>query len=101
MNSGAFDLGETAQTAAVILTQSWCPQWTAMKNYLPAAEQRLPGLAVLYVEYDREPFYEDFMAFKENTFNNREIPFVLYYKNGARVSESNYVSLEGFLRRFE
>jgi hypothetical protein len=101
IQSGAFDLPESVGPLAIILTQSWCPQWTAMKNYLPDAEKRLPGLKIAYIEYDLAPFYEDFMAFKENTFNNREIPFVLYCKNGARVSESNYVSLEGFLRRFE
>jgi hypothetical protein len=97
---GAFSLPEIAGTAAIVLTQSWCPQWKALKSYLPDAEKRLNGLTVLYVEYDLAPFYEDFMAFKESTFNNREIPYVLYYKDGKLVSESNYVSLEGFLRRF-
>jgi len=100
IESGKLELAElTGQSglAAVILTQSWCPQWRAMKNYLPEAEKQLPGLEIVYVEYDKISFFEEFMAFKEDTFNNREIPFVLYYKNGVNTSRSNFISLEGFL----
>ena len=85
--------------AAVILTQSWCPQWKAMKSYLPEAEQRLPGLEILYIEYDKTPWFDEFMAFKETAFDNREIPYVRYYRNGACTGWSNYVALEGFLHR--
>jgi len=45
------------------------------------------------------PWFEAFMEFKENIFNNREIPYVRYYKNGKLTGESNYVSLEGFVSR--
>ena len=70
-----------------------------MKAYLPEAEKRLPGLWLLYVEYDGLPFFEEFMTFKENTFDNREIPYVRYYRDGVCTGTSNYVSLEGFLHR--
>ena len=102
IKTGNFDLPELAESkgmAAVILTQSWCPQWKAMKNYLPEAEKRSPELTIAYIEYDQTPFFEEFMAFKENTLKNREIPFVQYYKDGKYSSDSNYVSLEGFLQR--
>jgi hypothetical protein len=102
MEKGSFELPELAGSSgriAVILTQSWCPQWKAMKNYLPEAEKRLPGLETIYIEYDLAPFFKEFMAFKETTFDNREIPYVLYYRNGICTGWSNYVSLEGFLHR--
>ena len=96
---GEFELPEPADLAALILTQSWCPQWKAMKNYLSDAEKALPGLKIFYIEYDLVPFFEDFMTFKENTYKNREIPYVRYYKDGKCVSTSNFVSLDGFLHR--
>ena len=102
MENGAIELPELSckkGRAAVILTQSWCSQWIAMKKYLPEAEKSLPGLEIIYIEYDKVPFFEEFMAFKENTFNNREIPYVLYYQDGVCLSSSNFVSLEGFLHR--
>ena len=101
MEKGEFDLPDLAGNTAFVLTQSWCPQWKAMKNYFPDAEKLLPELKILYIEYDLVPFFEEFMAFKENTLNNREIPFVLYYKNGKFSSSSNFVSLDGFLHRFK
>ena len=99
IEKGEFELPEPSGKTAIILTQSWCSQWKAMKSYLGEAETRLPGLKIFYIEYDLTPFFEEFMAFKENTLNNREIPFVLYYKEGKFSSSSNYVSLEGFLQR--
>lgn len=98
LEGGGFEIPPKGP-AALILTQGWCPQWRAMKAYLPEAEQRLPGLHILYVEYDRLSFYEEFMAFKENAFNNREIPYVRYHRDGECTGEGNFVSLEGFLRR--
>jgi len=102
MEKGEFELPELAAVSdmgAVILTQSWCPQWKAMKNYLPEAKKRLDVLKIFYIEYDQLPFFEEFMSFKENTLKNREIPFVLYYKDGKCSSTSNYLSMEGFLQR--
>ena len=100
VKSGTLEL-PGPEPGALILTQSWCPQWKAMKAYLPEAEKRFPGLAILYVEYDLLSCYEEFMAFKERSYNNREIPYVRYYRNGACTGWSNYVSLEGFLHRLE
>ena len=106
METGSFELPEltgsgAAERAALILTQSWCPQWKAMKNYLPDAEKALPGLKTVYFEYDRAPFFEEFLAFKENTYKNREIPYVRYFIDGKCAATSNYVSLDGFLHRLE
>jgi hypothetical protein len=90
--------------AAIILTQSWCPQWKAMKAYLPDLEAA-NGVKTYYTEYDIDDWksleHEAFMAYKENHFNNREIPYVRYYRNGVFTGESNFVSKEGFIARLE
>ena len=104
METGDFtgDLIEGKATA-IILTQSWCPQWKAMQGFLPKAEEELPQAKIYYVEYDIEPWEslsaEDFMAFKENTLNNREIPYLRYYQNGVFSRDGNFISLDGFKSR--
>jgi hypothetical protein len=97
MKKGVFEPFEG--TGALILTQSWCPQWKAMKSYLPEAEKAGSDVTILYVEYDTEAFFTEFMDFKENTYQNREIPYVRYFREGIFLGESNYVSLQGFLHR--
>jgi hypothetical protein len=88
---------------AVILTQGWCPQWKAMDAYLARRESEgaldLRELTVFYLVYDLLPFGEEFMAFKENTFRNGEIPFVLYYAEGELIDCGNFVSEASFLER--
>ena len=112
MESGDFDAAlVSGPAAAIILTQSWCPQWKAMKAYLPRAEAALAAalnvspneIRLYYAEYDIEPWknleHEAFMSFKENTYNNREIPYVRYYRSGVYTRDSNYISLDGFKSR--
>jgi len=72
-----------------------------MSGYLEAAEAAAPAgaIAVRYVEYDKEPFFEDFMEFKEDVFGNRSVPYVRYYRNGELIAESNYISQQGFLAK--
>jgi hypothetical protein len=101
MKEGEFgpELLNSAPSVAVILTQSWCPQWKTLYGYLPALEQKIPQAGIFYIEYDKEPWFEEFMAFKENTFRNREIPYVRYYRGGSWLRDSNYIAFEGFLSR--
>jgi len=106
MKNGEFDAAlVSGPAAAIILTQSWCPQWSAMKAYLPQVEAALGNVSLYYVEYDIEAWEnldnEAFMTFKENTFNNRQIPYVRYYRNGVFSRDSNYISVEGFRSRLE
>ncbi len=72
-----------------------------MSGYLEDAEAAAPAgaMAVRYVEYDRESFFEDFMEFKENVFGNRSVPYVRYYRDGELIAESNYISRQGFLSK--
>ena len=104
MEKGEFDPAlVSGPAAAIILTQSWCHQWAAMKAYLPKVEAAIGDVPLYYVEYDIEPWEnlenEAFMSFKETTFRNREIPYVRYYRNGVFSRDSNYISQEGFKSR--
>jgi hypothetical protein len=62
-----------------------------------------PGIGIYYVEYDiaewKDLTHEAFMTFKEDTYNNREIPYVRYYRDGSFSRDSNYIALGGFLSR--
>ena len=85
---------------AIVLTQDWCPQWTAMKRWLDEQEQtEAPEeeIDVYELEYNRASFGDEFMRFKEEVLGNRLIPYVRYYRNGELVGESNYLSGERFL----
>ena len=91
------DVIGAAPAVAVVLSQSWCPQWAWMRSYL----QALPAsadLEVFWVEYDREDFFERFMRFKETTFGNDQVPYVRYYRGGELVRETNFIDKGGFLR---
>jgi hypothetical protein len=99
LKDGEFPPGVVgaAEAVAIVLTQSWCPQWAWMKSYLA----ELPpdaGREVLWVEYDREDFFESFMNFKEGSFGNDQVPYIRYYRGGKLVAESNYIDKGGFLR---
>jgi hypothetical protein len=82
----------SATEVAVIFTQGWCSQWRQMLSFL--SDERYGN--VYQYTYDRSPFFKDFMKFKETTFNNHEVPFILYYKDGVLTNQSNYVSQEHF-----
>jgi hypothetical protein len=99
MAEGEFgpELLASAPAVALVLTQSWCPQWAWMRSYLEGLPPD-PAFAVFYVEYDREEFFEPFMAFKEDVLGNREIPYVRYYREGRFARESNFIDSGGFLR---
>jgi hypothetical protein len=104
IEKGDFDASLVGgPSAAIILTQSWCPQWTAMKFNLKQIEEEMPNTPIYYVEYDIERWEsldnQAFMDFKENVFNNREIPYVRFYRNGVFYRESNYISAGGFKER--
>jgi hypothetical protein len=80
-----------SDAVAVILTQSWCPQWTFMNMSINALKDGPDdmNLTVVLYEYDRSPHFHEFMSFKENTFVNWEVPYVRLYRNGRFVGEGN------------
>ncbi len=102
IREGEFGTGviAAADAVAVVLTQSWCPQWEWMRSYLDA--MTTDGKAeVFWIEYDREDFFESFMEFKESGFGNDQVPYVRYYRGGRLVAESNYIDSGGFARRLQ
>jgi hypothetical protein len=98
IEAGDFPAGVigAAESVAVVMTQSWCSQWAWMRSYLEA-EADGGDLAVFWVEYDQEGFFEPFLAFKENVFGNREVPYVRYYRGGSLAAQSNFVDRGRFL----
>lgn len=100
MSAGEFgaEVVGAAPSVAVILTQSWCPQWTMTRLWLDAALKEA-GAVAWYVEYDREAFFDRFMAWKEDVLGNRTIPYIRYYADGKLSAESNFVSKAGFVAR--
>ncbi len=98
----AEEIRNSAPLVALILTQSWCPQWRFMKAYLQDVDARLnteKEAHIYYLEYDLEDWYEEFLPFKENTFQNWDVPYVRYYRNGTCISESNFIAAPGFISR--
>jgi hypothetical protein len=98
------EMSGISERVALILTQSWCPQWKAMDSYLSRMQEaqspETADLTVFYLCYDLLPFFEEFLRFKESRFDNDQIPFVLYYREGQVKNTSNYVSESGFLGLF-
>ena len=94
------EMSSISSRVAVVLTQSWCPQWGAMDAYLSqmhdASSPETADLTVFSLCYDLLPFSGDFTRFKETRFSNNQIPFVLYYRDGELKNTSNYVSVAGF-----
>jgi len=88
------DIIRSAEKVAVILTQSWCPQWHAMKQY--AVD--FSDAEIYSLEYDRTDYFDEFRQFKEEVMGNDQIPYVRYYTGGVLIAESNVVS-EGIFRQ--
>lgn len=84
----------TRPYVALILTQSWCPQWSWMRDYLSPVSR--DDTALYFLEYDHEPFFQDFMSLKEQVWGNAHIPYVRYYRNGRLVATGNYTGKSGF-----
>lgn len=97
MASGEFDEGtRTAGGAvAIVLTQSWCPQWHWMRAWL---EAEAAGAEILWIEYDLEPFFDEFRSWKEQVLGNDQVPYLRYYSGGVLKRESNYIDRSGFRR---
>ena len=86
------DIIRSAETVAVILTQSWCPQWHAMKQFASGYVRA----DVYYLEYDLVDCFDAFREFKERVFGNDQIPYIRYYRGGVLTGESNAVSEDLF-----
>lgn len=102
MAGGEFgpDVRCVADVVVVVLTQSWCPQWKMMAAMMEGLPE-LPHCALFHVEYDRESWFEEFRAFKEEVLGNGLIPYLRYYRGGCLSRTSNYLDRASFLRIIE
>ena len=82
-----------APKVVVIMTQDWCGQWTNMKAYLPDFADQA---AIFSVEYNLLPDFERIMSFKEDVFDNRQVPYVRLYRDGKLVRQSNWAPRASF-----
>jgi hypothetical protein len=93
---------EASALVACIMTQSWCPQWIFMRSWLRKLEKSADMTEELKIqtfetEYDRLPNFSEFRSFKEQVWNNWEVPYIRYYSGGTLIHESNFVSAMMFL----
>lgn len=106
MEHGDFgvDVTRSAQNVAIVLTQSWCPQWLIMREWIKGFNDSPDGDSLevdLYVlVYDTVDYFDRFRRFKEDVYGNHQVPYVRYYTNGRLVNETNYVSRRRFLKAF-
>ena len=89
-----IDILGSDTNVAVVLTQSWCPQWQAMKSFLANFE----GVGIYFLEYDLTDYCDRFRRFKETVFGNDQIPYIRYYRDGRLTGVTNAVSEDGFRR---
>ncbi len=89
----------SAKNVAIVLTQSWCPQWIRMRSFLETMSDSEES-NIYFLEYDRESFFRNFMRFKEDVFGNDQVPYLRYYHGGVFGGSGNYASRGEFLSRF-
>ena len=77
----------------VLMSQDWCPQWTAMKAFLG---DFTGSTSIFVLLYNRHPQFGQILDFKENRFHNDEIPYLRYYSKGCLVAESAYLRRDAF-----
>jgi len=89
------DVVDESKAVVVVLTQDWCPQWHAMRDWIGRTCKEAD--ATLFVhEYNRHDHFEEFLRLKEEVWNNREIPYVRIYRAGKLSHHTNYVSEDRF-----
>ena len=82
-----------APKVVVVMTQDWCGQWATMAAYLPDFADQA---AIFTVEYNLLPDFELIISFKENVYNNRQVPYVRFYRDGKLVRHSNWLPRGSF-----
>lgn len=95
LNEGEFpeSVRMAAPKVVVIMTQDWCGQWANMAAYLPDFVEQA---AIFTIAYNLLPDFERIMRFKEDVFNNRQVPYVRFYCNGKLVRHSNWLPRASF-----
>lgn len=87
----ASDLLNSSDRVIVILTQDWCPQWHDMKSWIYRLNVD-EDIDIYELEYNRTDYFDEFRNFKESVWNNYNVPYLRFYRNGVLYKESNYIS---------
>lgn len=101
----ADDVIPPKRNVAVLMTQSWCGQWLIMQHWLAkearkGADHDSLEIDLFVLEYDQEPHFAEFLAFKEQVFGNTYVPYLRFYRDGRLVKESNYLPKSAFFAVF-
>lgn len=91
------ELCNNSEFTVFAFTQAWCPQWSAMQSYFNDIISEYSTCTIYTLEYDKEPFFLEFMNFKEKILGNSLVPYMMYYKNGKMVNESNFCMKQDFI----
>jgi hypothetical protein len=82
-----------APKVVVVMTQDWCEQWHDMASYLPGFVDQA---AIFTIEYNLLSDFQRIMRFKEDVFQNGQVPYVRYYRGGKMVRQSNWLPRGSF-----
>jgi hypothetical protein len=98
IENGEFDKAVIVSKSkvVVIMTQNWCPQWKDLKSWVYDIETD-EDIDIYELEYNKVDYFDAFMNFKENQWNNHEVPYLRIYKDGALVKETNHIGEQQFL----
>jgi hypothetical protein len=72
-----------------------------LKNFQRKGKPEDRELLVVEYLYDKSPFFQEFLQFKEGHLENDLIPYIRYYRQGDFIGESNYVPSRAFLKTFD
>lgn len=99
INNGEFgsEVILSAETVVVVMTQDWCPQWHNMKSWIYGLETGKP-VDIYEIVYNKEPYFKEFMSFKENIWNNHSVPYLRFYEKGGLARQTNYIGRSEFAR---
>jgi len=101
IKNGEFDLSiiTSKKNVAVVMTQSWCPQWSMVKSWLTSLKDN-ENIDIYLIIYDEKSYFEEFLVFKETILGNFDIPYIRYYTDGKLIKETNFTSKDFFLKTF-
>lgn len=99
VKNGEFDseVIKSKGKVVLIMTQDWCPQWHDLRSWVYSLDIS-EDIDVYELEYNKVNYCDEFMNFKENQWDNSNIPYLRFYKNGKLIKETNYISKQEFIK---
>lgn len=91
-----------SEYVALVLSQSWCPEWKLMNRYLTSLAEKGSDWkedgTIWYLIYDGTDYFDQFKRFKEDVLGNDLIPYVRFYHRGLFTGESNFLGKYDLLK---